>query len=148
MSDQGFGARPMSHAVFRVARLHKALAGALLRDSGLHPGQELALMTLWSQGPQRLVDLVEAVDSDAPSMTRSVARMERAGLVQRRPSPTDRRAVIVEATPASLELRAKVEGAWAELERLTVGSLSAEQQAEILENLGLLEANLSAVDRP
>lgn len=147
MSDQGFGAGPMSHAIFRVARLHKALAGRLLRESGLHPGQELVLMTLWSQGPQRLVDLVDAVDSDAPSMTRSVVRLERAGLVHRRPSPTDRRAVIVEATEASLELRAKVEGAWAELERLTVASLSSTEQDAVLRSLTLLETSLSLADR-
>lgn len=135
----------MSHAIFRVARLHKALAGTLLRGVGLHPGQELVLMTLWSQGPQRLVDLASAVESDAPSMTRSITRLERAGLVRRRPSETDRRAVIVEATDASLDLREKVEGVWAELERLTVGSLSPARQDAVLADLAVLEEVLEAV---
>ncbi|BDZ40181.1 hypothetical protein GCM10025863_27950 [Microbacterium suwonense] len=89
----------MSHAVFRVARLHKSLAARLLRETGLRPGQELVLMALWRDGPQRLVDLVRRLESDAPSMTRSIARLEKAGLVQRQTSATDRRAVIVEATP-------------------------------------------------
>ncbi|GHH65377.1 hypothetical protein GCM10017772_03510 [Promicromonospora soli] len=44
------------------------------------------------------------------------------------PSPTDRRAVIIEATEASLALRTKVADAWAELERLTIASLSETQQ--------------------
>lgn len=136
-------ARPVSHAIFRVARLHKALAGRLLRESGLHPGQELVLMVLWDQGPQRQVDLVTAVDSDAPTMTRSISRMEKAGLVRRRPSPTDGRAVIVEATEASLALREKVDDAWAELERLTTTSLSAVQQREVLADLALLESVLT-----
>lgn len=137
----------MSHAIFRVARLHKSLAGQLLRESGLHPGQELVLMTLWTDGPQRQVDLVEAVDSDAPTMARSIARMEKAGLVRRTPSPTDRRAVIVTATEASLALRPKVEGAWRELERMTLGSLTKKQQAEIVASLSLLEENLASLDR-
>jgi DNA-binding MarR family transcriptional regulator len=137
---------PLSHAVFRTARLHKALAARLLRDSGLRPGQELVLMALWRDGPQRQVDLVTSLDSDAPTMARSITRLERAGLVARRPSPTDRRAVIVEATPAALPLRAKVEHAWGELERLTAGALSAPRQAEILDALAALEANLTAAE--
>lgn len=137
-------AAPMSSAVFRVARLHKALAGRLLRETGLHPGQELVLMALWSSGPQRQVDLVAAIESDAPTMTRSIGRLERVGLVRRTRSQTDRRAVLVEATEASLGLRAQVEAAWAELERVTVGTLSAARQAEVLESLGTLEANLES----
>jgi DNA-binding MarR family transcriptional regulator len=137
---------PLSHAIFRVARLHKSLAGRLLRETGLHPGQELVLMALWADGPQRQVDLVEAVDTDAPSMARSISRLEKVGLVRRSPSPTDRRAVIVEASEASLALREKVADAWAELERLTVGSLTDAQQAEALASLGLLERTLTSVD--
>src|SRR5689334_9707167 len=117
MSEQDLSAvGPLSHAIFRVARAHRSLAGRLLREAGLHPGQEILLTTLWEHGPQRMVDLVGAVESDAPSITRSVARLEKAGLVTRRPSPTDGRAMIVEATEASLELRVKVEAAWRELE--------------------------------
>jgi DNA-binding MarR family transcriptional regulator len=144
--QRGFSAGPMSHAVFRVARLHKSLAGQLLRESGLRPGQELVLMTLWAGGPQRQVDLVEALESDAPTIARSIARLEKAGLVARTPSPSDGRAVIVEATEAAAALRAKVEAAWAELERVTVGHLSPAQQAAVLHHLDLLEANLAARD--
>lgn len=145
MSEQrAFGAGPLSHAIFRVARVHKATAARLLREAGLHPGQELVLMTLWHNGPQRQVDLVQTLDSDAPTMTRSIARLEKAGLVHRQPSPDDRRAMIVEATQASLALRRQVESAWADLERLTVGSLSPERRAEALNMLTELEENLTA----
>lgn len=140
-------AGPISHAIFRVARLHKALAGRLLRESGLYPGQELVLMTLWEQGPQRQVDLAQAVESDAPTMARSISRLEKAGLVRRSPSPTDRRATIVEATEASLALRTKVNSVWTELEHRTVDGLSQEQRDEILASLALLESALTTVGR-
>jgi DNA-binding MarR family transcriptional regulator len=135
----------LSSGIFRVARAHKALAARLLRDAGLRPGQELVLMTLWQEGPQRQVDLVQTLDSDAPTMARSIARLERAGLVRREPSPTDRRATIVEVTKAGLALRHQVEAAWASLERLTVGSMSSDRRAETLRVLADLEANLAAV---
>lgn len=136
-------AGPLSSAIFRVARVHKALAGRLLRESGLHPGQELVLMTLWERGPQRQVDLAEALDADAPTMTRSIARLERAGLVRRTRSTTDRRSVIVEATDESRSLKPAVAQAWAELERATVGTLSAERVSQTRRMLAALEAGLT-----
>ena len=140
----GLESPPVSHAVFRVARLHKGLAGRLLREAGLHPGQELVLMTLWTSGPQRLVDLADAVDADAPTMTRSIGRLEKAGLVRRVRSTADRRAVIVEATEESRPLQQRVQAAWDELERVTVGALSGAERADVLAALERLEANLLA----
>lgn len=138
---------PLSHAVFRVARLHKALAGRLLRETGLHPGQELVLMALWTDGPQRQGDLAEAIEWDAPTMARSLARLERSGLVRRTPSPDDRRVVIVEATEASRALEPGVVAAWSELERRTVGSLTDAQQADVLAALARLEETLLGSER-
>lgn len=140
------GVGPMSHAIFRVARLHKSLAGRLLRDIGLHPGQELVLMTLWVDGPQRQVDLAKAIDSDAPTMARSLARLEKVDLVRRTRSDADRRVVLVEATEASRDLRPKVESVWRELEQLTVGALSAREQADVMRSLRLVETTLERLD--
>ncbi|MGI5490219.1 MarR family winged helix-turn-helix transcriptional regulator [Microtetraspora malaysiensis] len=138
-------AGPLSAAIFRVARVHKALAGRLLRECGLHPGQELVMMTLWEEGPQRQVDLAETLDADAPTMTRSIARLERAGLVRRTRSTTDRRAVIVEATEKSQTLKKLVGHAWAELERATVGAMSQTRISESRAILAELEASLTMV---
>lgn len=142
----GLDEHPLSYAIFRVARLHKALAGRLLRDAGLRPGQELVLMTLWRNGPQRQVDLVDTLDSDAATMARSIARLANVGLVRREPSPTDGRVVIVHPTEAALDLRQKVTDAWAELERTTAGDLSRDRVARVLDALADLEANLTAVE--
>jgi MarR family transcriptional regulator, organic hydroperoxide resistance regulator len=138
------GQGPVSHAIFRVARLHKALAAQLLREAGLYPGQELLMMQLWDRGPQRQIDLVRTLETDAPSVTRSVRRLEKAGLVRRAPSPEDGRVMIVEATPASTALKRKVKRIWAELESLTLGELDAEAEEEILGALSRLERNLAA----
>ncbi|MFC4063545.1 MarR family winged helix-turn-helix transcriptional regulator [Actinoplanes subglobosus] len=132
----------ISHAVFRVARLHRMVAGQLLRQVGLHPGQELVMMHLWNAGPQRLSDLVQAVGSDAATMTRTVQRLEHAGFVRRRPCEADKRVVIVEPTSASLALRDKVEQMWDQLDAITVCDLPEEESAEALRVLRSLERNL------
>lgn len=141
------GLGPVSHAIFRVARLHKMFAAQLLRETGLYPGQELLMMRLWDDGPQRHVDLVRNLDSDAPTMTRSIRRLERAGFVRRSPHVTDKRSMMIEATPASMSLRRSVEGIWAQLEALTTGRMTQDEQEAALAALNGLERNLLAAAR-
>ncbi|WP_420822176.1 MarR family winged helix-turn-helix transcriptional regulator [Streptomyces antioxidans] len=136
------GGGPVSHAIFRLARLHRMLAGQLLRRIGLHPGQELVMMHLWELGPQRQTDLVRLLDSDAATMTRTVRRLEQAGFVRRSPSPTDRRATIIEPTVASQALRREVERIWSQLEDMSTAGLSDEERTAALRTLERLEGNL------
>lgn len=133
---------PISHAIVRLAKAHKAHARQLLRDVGLHPGQELILMSLWDCGPQRQSELAAQFDTDSASMTRSVQRLERAGYVRRVADPGDGRATLVEPTPASLVLRERIELLWARLEADTVGGLNAAEQHAALQALQCLEDNL------
>jgi MarR family transcriptional regulator, organic hydroperoxide resistance regulator len=114
----------------------------LLQGLGLHPGHELLLMHLWDTGAQRQTDLAAEFDTDSASMTRTVQRLERAGFVRRRPDPVDRRATLVESTPAGLALRGRVEQLWARLEADTVGDMSASHERQLLRGLRKLEANL------
>ncbi|MBL3670773.1 MarR family transcriptional regulator [Streptomyces sp. M2CJ-2] len=133
----------MSHAIFRVARLHRMLAGQLLRRVGLHPGQELVMMQLWDLGPQRQTDLVRLLGSDAATMTRTVKRLENAGFVRRRPSATDKRATIIEPTAASLALRKEVEQVWAELEDSVTAGLDPDEQDTAIRILARIEDSIS-----
>jgi DNA-binding MarR family transcriptional regulator len=133
---------PLSHAIFRLARTHRALAGRLFRELGLRPGQELLLMHLWEYGPQRQADLAELFDTDSASMTRTVQRLERAGFVRRSQSPQDGRVTLVEPTAASLGLRSRIEDLWSTLERQTAGGLDADERDAALVVLRRLERNL------
>jgi DNA-binding MarR family transcriptional regulator len=135
-------AGPVSHAIFRVARAHKALAAELLRELGLHAGQELLLMYLWQMGPSKQADLATEFNTDSASMTRTVQRLERAGFVRRRPSLTDGRVTLVECTAAGRRLRPRIEQMWARLERQTVESLSSAARACLLSALEAVERNL------
>ncbi|MEC4572571.1 MarR family winged helix-turn-helix transcriptional regulator [Streptomyces virginiae] len=136
------GGGPISHAIFRLARLHRMYAGQLLRRIGLHPGQELVMMHLWELGPQRQTDLVRLLDSDAATMTRTVQRLEQAGFVRRRPSPTDKRASLIEPTAASHALRREVEESWSRLEELVATGLTPDERTDALRTLERLEHNL------
>ena len=135
---------PVSHAIFRVARLHRMLAGQLLREVGLHPAQELVMMQLWDHGRMRQTDLARHVGADAATMTRTIQRLERAGFVRRVRSTSDKRSVLVEPTAASQALRRQVEDLWARLEDYATGDLTDTEREKTLDALERLEANLAA----
>ncbi|MGW5051587.1 MarR family winged helix-turn-helix transcriptional regulator [Actinokineospora sp. NPDC004072] len=133
---------PVSHALFRLTRLHRMVAAQLLRRLGLHPGQELLMMHLWDCGPQRQADLAALLGSDSATITRTVRRLERGGFVRCTPSPTDGRSVIVAPTAAGNALRAEVAAMWDELERRTTAGLDEAGVDAALDALLRMERNL------
>lgn len=134
---------PVSHAVFQLTRVTRTVVASLLRPLGLYPGQELVMMYLWDLGPLRQTDLAQLTSSDAPTMTRMIQRLEHAGFVRRFPSPEDKRAHLVEATPASRGLQQQIEGVWSQIEEMTVGGLSEAERATVLRVVQGLECRLA-----
>jgi DNA-binding MarR family transcriptional regulator len=74
------------------------------RSSRLTPTQIAALATLERHGPMTLGEIAAHERVQPPSMTRVIAHLAVAGLVERRPHPTDGRQVIAEATDAGRAL--------------------------------------------
>ncbi len=134
---------PISLSIFRLARSHHLLARRLLQTVGLHPGQEMVMMRLWEAGPQRQVDLVNVLDGDAATMTRTIARLARAGFVRRSQSQSDRRTTIIESTEAGHALRNEVRNLWRQLEDQTVAGLTADEQADLSRVLVKLDTHLT-----
>jgi DNA-binding MarR family transcriptional regulator len=86
-------------SVMRLARrLRQSSAGALSAS------QYAALVTLSKRGEMTLGELASAEGVAPPSMTRTAAHLELAGLVLRRPDPLDRRVARVTLSPAGAEL--------------------------------------------
>ncbi|AXG77201.1 MarR family winged helix-turn-helix transcriptional regulator [Streptomyces paludis] len=133
---------PVSHTLSRVARLHRIAAAKLLRDTGLYPGQEFLMMHLWDRSPVRQSELIRSMDLDPSTVTKMLQRLDSAGYVQRRPDPSDGRAVLVEATDSSCPLGAEVRSAWTELENHTLAGLDATERAELARLLAKVEKNL------
>jgi MarR family transcriptional regulator, organic hydroperoxide resistance regulator len=134
---------PISAALYRVARLHRMVAGNLLRGVGLHPPQDLLMMYLWELGPQRQTDLVRLLDSDAATMTRTIQRLEHAGFVRRTPCADDKRAYDIEPTAASRALRPQVQQIWNEIEECIVGGVDKRDRQTILRFLEAMEQRLT-----
>jgi DNA-binding MarR family transcriptional regulator len=78
---------------------------AVLQDVGLSPVQGMALLHLRADEPLTMSALAAALKCDNSNVTGIVDRLEAAGLVERRPSPHDRRVKTVAVTAHGARLR-------------------------------------------
>lgn len=117
--------------------------GRLVRRLRLEPGPPAPQLTVLSrldrEGAASVSDLAAAERMRPQSMAQTVADLERAGLVSRRPDPGDRRRQFVELTAAGTALlhttRARREGWLTDaLER----ELTAEERAALADAVTLL----------
>ena len=120
--------------VFFAQREHLPSWGA---QFGLSPVQCHVLHLIEPGQPMAMGRLADALSCDASNVTGLVDRLESRGLVERRPSPSDRRVKVLDLTAAGSQLRAqlleRMSGRQHPLSRLSV----ADQRAlvRILEKL-------------
>jgi DNA-binding MarR family transcriptional regulator len=88
----------LSEAAERVMRDH---LNPLFAEAGLQPGEFDVLATLRRSGDPYMLSptrLYEAAMISSGGMTNRIDRLERAGLVERRPDPNDRRGKLIALT--------------------------------------------------
>lgn len=137
-------ARALNGAIRTIGMRHRALAGAVLRGVGLAVGQEALIMELGEQGPRTQAQLAAAAGCEPPTITSAVRRLEALGLVARRPSTQDRRAMVVELTERGRELLDDLAAAWVQLAEASVAGLSRTRTEDLFEALGDLADSLRA----
>ena len=130
-----WGKVPAMHAVtslMRVQQIVLAELDAILKPHGLTFAryEALVLLVFSRRGSLPLGKMGDRLQVHPTSVTSIVNRLEAAGLVVRRPHPTDRRAVLAEVTDAGRRL---VERATADLTGADfgVGVLDDQQLAEL-----------------
>jgi len=75
----------------QMARLFASGLARRIRPLGLAPAQFMVLLELWAQDGLSQAELVARLDVEQATMANTLARMERDGLILRKPSQTDRR---------------------------------------------------------
>lgn len=111
---------------------------------GLQPGEFDVLATLRRGGaPYALTptDLYEAAMISSGSMTNRLDRLEKAGFVERRPNPADKRGTLVALTSQGLDVIEKAVVAHVANQHAILEGLGKEEQAALS---ALLEKLLSA----
>lgn len=95
----------LGYLVNRAARSMAQQLADELRPAGVGIGQWAVLMFLWSQDGMSQAELSRVVAIEPPTMVRTVDRMVRDGLVERRPDPTDGRISRIHLTKRGQALR-------------------------------------------
>ncbi|MEO8750604.1 MAG: MarR family winged helix-turn-helix transcriptional regulator [Allobranchiibius sp.] len=141
-------AAAVNTAIRSIGIRHRALADALLAPLGLHTGQEVILLELAAQGPRTQGQLAVSSGCEPPTITGSVRKLEAAGLVVRRPSPTDGRVTIVELSDRGQALLPRLKSAWQQLAEQTVAGLTSTPVDQLADALADVAASLTAVGSP
>jgi DNA-binding MarR family transcriptional regulator len=134
-----------------VNRLHKVVMRTARRlrtaaaDEGLSPAQSGVLATLVREGPMRAGDLASAEALNPTMLSRVLAHLEGAGLIERTPDEADARITVARATPAGRRLIGRLRARRAALLRDRLGDLDAAQVAALAAALPALEA-LAEID--
>ncbi|MCB1364554.1 MAG: MarR family transcriptional regulator [Rhodobacteraceae bacterium] len=100
---------------------------------GLSPARFPVLLELWEQDGLTQSELVRRLDVEQATMANTLARMERDGLIERRPSPDDRRARLIFVTDRARRLQGAAMAAAAAENRQALSGLSADEQAAFID---------------
>ncbi len=138
----------VNSAIRSIGIRHRALADALLAPLGLHTGQEVLLLELDAQGPRSQGQLAVSSGCEPPTITGSVRKLEAAGLVVRRPSPTDGRVTIVELSDQGQALLPRLKTAWQQLAEQTIVGLTSTPLDQLTDALTDLAASLTTSSPP
>lgn len=118
---------------------------AVFARHGIDAGEFDVLSTLRRSGPPyalRPTELYKGLMISSGGLTARLAKLEKAGLITRPPSPDDARSTLVQLTAAGLS---KVEAAFREdmaLESRMIQGLSPQQKAQLTDLLKVLETSL------
>jgi DNA-binding MarR family transcriptional regulator len=86
-------------------------------EFGLHPAAGALLADVVARGEVRVSDLAEHRVVDTSVVSRQIAQLQKAGLVERKPSPSDGRVALISPTERGVEMLAGWKRRQAELIR-------------------------------
>jgi MarR family transcriptional regulator, organic hydroperoxide resistance regulator len=129
---------PTTSRVVTVAKLLARNFGERFRRLPLHVGQDRLLLELFEHDGLSQSELIERLGVEPPTVTGTVQRLERDGLLRREPDPANRRVSRVYLTDAGRALEQPIKDAWLEIEGQLVAELSPEEREQLLELLNKL----------
>ncbi len=130
-----------------MARLFANALQQRIRPFGLAPAQFLVLLELWTEDGLTQKDLVERLDVEQATMANTLMRMERDGLVLRKPNPADARSQQVWLTRKARDLETPATGAAASVNADSLSGLSEDERAQFFDIVRRVIDTLRSADR-
>ena len=137
-------ARRLAELFPLVERAFTKWAEAQMEGTGLSPARVRLMSVLHCEGPQTMGALGERLGVTPRNITTLIDALEGDGSVRRQPHPTDRRATVVELTPAGREAVERYFGPFVESLSGLFNELPAADRRELVR---LLEAVAGLLQR-
>jgi MarR family transcriptional regulator, lower aerobic nicotinate degradation pathway regulator len=134
---------PVGSLLLQVIRAHARVGTELLQEVGVVSPHEIVLLYLDTHGAVPQTELVHYLGRDRSTVTATLQAMERAGLVTRTPSMSDKRAMNVQLSRKGRAAVPRAQAAWRELERRTTRTLTPKQQADLTAALSAIRDALN-----
>lgn len=132
----------------QAARSLRTALSRNLADGGLYAGQDGVILQL-SQDPGLTPgQLAQRLGVKAPTMTRTVGRMEAQGFVERKPDGGDGRLIKVHLTETGRQSVERIHRAIDDSSQLALQGFSDKEVRTLLKLLKALDRNLHGVEAP
>ena len=125
-----------------AARLFARAMDRRLKAIGMSSGQMPVLFALGDGGALPQKRLAELAALEQPTMAATLARMERDGLVERKPNPRDGRSALFSLTPTAMDKAKTVREAVVSINGRALSGLSEEEQAAFMDMMRRIVAAL------
>lgn len=134
--------RTTGYTLAQTCKLMRARVHCLLEEIGLHRGQQFVLGALWGGEGITHSELARKLHVSPATITNALKRMERAGLVERRPDQDDQRVSRVYLTDAGRSIQTGVETVWSDLETLAFAGFTPQECTQFVGLLHRIQENL------
>lgn len=134
-------------ALSGVYHVKERLFSKLLKEHGIQhmsPAQTRILMALWAKDDVPVRHLAEVTSLDKSTLSLSLTRMEKIGVIQRVGDTIDRRVVRVQLTDLGKSFKEGCKGTMNELSEILFSDISEEEMQVFTSVLKKMFANLSS----
>lgn len=142
---EGLSVVEVAPAITQAARSMRTALSRSLGDSGLYAGQDGVVLMLAEEDGMTPGQLAIRLGVKAPTMTRTIGRMEAQGFLERRADGTDGRLTKVHLTEAGLKSVEQIGRSVADCGSLAVKGFSDKEIRTLLKLLRAVEHNLQDV---
>jgi len=134
----------LANAVVNAARSMRTVLSRNLLETGLYAGQDGVILALAEADGLTAGALAARLGVKAPTMTRTIGRLEAQGFVERRADGADGRLTVVHLTEAGRASLDAIAEAGRESERQAADGLSDKEIRTLLKLLRAVDENLHA----
>ncbi len=138
--------RPLSMQVFgafhRVMQAHRQLMGRKVSEHGAHPGQAICMREVVHHPGINQRDLAERLHLARPTVTVMLQKLEKAGLIERRPDENDQRFTRIYPTELGNAQHLEMHEVLGEVVDASVAPMCEKDQLELKRLLMLMADNM------